>query len=105
MRPVLEMLIPDERIEASFKTIRDSVVFTDRRVITVDVQGFNAKRRDYSSFPYNRVQAFSVGTAKELNVGADLELWFSGLGKVNFSFAGKFDVVQLGKLISTYVMS
>lgn len=102
---VAELLIPDERIVSCFKTLRDSIVFTDKRVITVDVQGFGGKRRDFSSFPYNRVQAFSVGTAKELNVGADLELWFSGLGKVSMSFTGKCDVVGLGKMISAYVLS
>jgi hypothetical protein len=101
---IAALLVPDERIVLCFRTIRDSIVFTDKRVITMDVQGFGGKRRDFSSFPYSRVQAFSVGTAKELNVGADLELWFSGLGKVSMSFKGRYDVVPLGQMISTYVL-
>lgn len=101
---VAALLIPDERIVSGFKTIRDIVVFTDKRVITVDVQGVRGKRRDFSSFPDSRVQAFSVGTAGQLDVGAELELWFSALGKITLGFKGRYDVAPLSQMVATYVL-
>lgn len=101
---VAALLIPGERIVLGFKTIRDVIVFTDKRLITVDVQGIGGKRRDLSSFPYSRVQTFSVGTAGRLDVGAELELWFSPLGKITLGFKGRYDVAALCQIVAGYVL-
>jgi PH (Pleckstrin Homology) domain-containing protein len=47
------VLIPDEKMLAVFKAVRDFVVFTDKRLIAVNVQGMTGKKRDFSSLPYN----------------------------------------------------
>jgi len=89
---------------ASFKTVRDFVVFTDKRVLAVNVQGMTGKKRDFSSLPYSKIQAFSVETAGHFDLDSELELWFSGLGKVKFDFKGRANIVQLGQLIASYVL-
>ena len=38
------------------------VVFTDKRIITVNVRGMTGKKTDYSSLPFAKIQAFSVET-------------------------------------------
>ena len=101
---VAPLLVPNERIVAAFKTVRDFVVFTDRRLITVNVQGITGKKRDFTSLPYSRVQAFSVETAGTFDLDAELDLWFSGLGKVRLEFKGNADIRQLGQQIATYVL-
>jgi hypothetical protein len=63
--------------------VRDFVAFTNKRLIAVNVQGLTGKKRDYSSLPYNKIQAWSVDTAGTFDFDAELELWFSGLGKVH----------------------
>jgi hypothetical protein len=89
---------------ASFKTIRDFVVFTDKRLIAVNVQGMTGKKRDFSSLPYSKIQAFSVETAGHFDLDSELELWFSGLGKVKLDFKGQANIVQLGQMIASYVL-
>ena len=42
--------------------VRDFVAFTNKRLIAVNVQGLTGKKRDYSSLPYNKIQAWSVDT-------------------------------------------
>jgi hypothetical protein len=101
---IAPLMIPGEKIVSCFKTIRDFVVFTDKRVIAVDVQGMTGKKRDFTSLPYNKIQAFSVETAGTFDLDAELELWFSGLGKVKFDFRGSSDIRQLGQMISTYML-
>jgi hypothetical protein len=98
------LLVQGENIVSAFKGVRDSVVFTDKRVVAVNVQGITGKKRDYTSLPYSKVQAFSVETAGTLDLDAELDLWFSGLGKVRFEFKGKSDIRTLANLIGTYVL-
>ena len=53
-----QLLIPGETIIGSYKGIRDSVTFTDRRVIAVNVQGLTGKRRITPHSPTLRYRRF-----------------------------------------------
>lgn len=101
---VVELLVPGEQIQQAFKAMRDYVVFTDKRLIAVNVQGITGKKKDFTSLPYSKVQAFSVETAGTFDLDAELDLWFSGLGKVRLEFKGRADIRQLGQLIAGYVL-
>jgi hypothetical protein len=54
--------------------------------------------------PYSKIQAFSIETAGSFDLDAELDLWFSGLGKVRLEFKGTSDIRQLGHMIATYVL-
>lgn len=84
--------------------MRDYVVFTNKRVISVNVQGITGKKTDYTSLPYKNVVIFSVETAGTFDLDAELDLWFSGLGRVRFEFKGSVDIKTIGKVISSYVL-
>lgn len=101
---VQDLLVDDEAIFASFKGMRDMVFFTNRRIIAVNVQGITGKKVDYTSLPYSKVQAFSFETAGVLDLDAEMELWFSGLGKVRFEFNSKFDVRAFSKFVAAYIL-
>jgi hypothetical protein len=98
------LLMDDEKAYAAFKGMRDYIVFTSKRIIAVNVQGLTGKKKDFTSLPFSKVQAFSLETAGTFDLDAELELWFSGLGKVKFEFKGKTDVAYLNKLIAHYVL-
>ena len=78
---VAPLVIPGEQIVSCFKAVRDFVVFTDKRLIAVNVQGMTGKKRDFTSLPYSKIQAFSIETAGTFDLDAELDLGFSGLGK------------------------
>lgn len=101
---VNDLLIPGETVIGSYKGIRDSVTFTNKRVISVNVQGMTGKKKDYTSLPYSRIQAFSVETAGVLDLDSELELYFSGLGLVKFEFSGNSDIVKIGQAIGSFVL-
>ena len=98
------MLVEGEEVFAAFQGIRDRVIFTTKRVIAVNVQGLTGKKKDFTSLPYSKIQAFSVESAGVLDLDCELELYFSGLGKVKFEFAGGFDIVAFNKVISKFVL-
>ena len=37
------------------------------------------------SLPYSKIQAWTIETAGRFDLDAELELWFSGLGKVRLT--------------------
>lgn len=99
-----ELLIDGEDIQSSFKGIRDMVIFTNKRLIVVNVQGLSGKKKDFSSLPYSKIQAFSVESAGTFDRDAELELYFSGLGKVRLEFNAKFDVKGFNRFLGSYIL-
>ena len=101
---IAPILISGEEIVRSFQSIRDGVVFTDKRIIAINVQGITGKKKDFTSLPYNKVQAFSVETAGAFDLDSELDLWFSGMGRIRLEFIGATDVAYLCKIISEKVL-
>ena len=98
------MMIEGENIIAAFKGTRDSLVFTNKRIIAINVQGFTGKKTDYTSMPYSKVQCFSIETSGVFDRDCELELWFSAVGKVKFEIKGNFDIVSFNRILSGYVL-
>ena len=99
------LLLEGEAVLGSFKALRDGVVFTNKRIIAVNVQGITGKKRDYSSLPYSKVSAFSVETAGTFDLDSELELYFSGLGKVKFEFTGQTNIVEISRVIAGFALT
>ena len=53
---IANLLIDGEEVIEAFKTIRDQVVFTNKRIIAIDVQGITGKRKSFSTLPYSKIQ-------------------------------------------------
>ena len=101
---VQPLLVAGENIVGAYKAMRDGVVFTDKRIIAVNVQGVTGKKKDFTSLPYSKVTAFSIETSGVLDMDSELELWFSGLGKVKFEFAAQCNISQIQAVIASYVL-
>lgn len=101
---VLPLFVPGEETIGVYKAIRDYVVFTNKRIISVNVQGMTGKKKDFTSLPYSKVQVFSIETAGVLDMDSELELYFSGLGLVKFDFSGASDIVKIGQFISSAIL-
>lgn len=101
---IAPILVSGEEIVRCFQSIRDGVIFTNKRIITVNIQGITGTKKDFTSLPYSRIQAFSVETAGVLDLDSELELWFSGMGCVKLEFIGAADITHLCKMISEKVL-
>ena len=102
-----KLLIDGEQILYAFKTIRDQLVFTNKRIIAIDVQGITGKRKEFSIMPYSRIQFFTVQTPAFMEIIADSELYimFSNGFTANFEFRGTVDIGAIGRMISEYVLA
>lgn len=101
------LLIEGEEMVAAFKTVRDQLVFTNKRIISIDVQGITGMRRSFSSMPYSKVQFFGIQTTGFLEIVPDAELMltFANGTQACFDFRGNVDIGQLGRVISEYVLN
>ena len=98
------MLTSGETVCYTFKGVRDGVVFTNKRIIAINVQGVTGKKKDFTSLPYCKIQCFSVETSGVMDLDCELDLWFSSLGNVRFEFVSNADVTGICRLISEYVL-
>jgi hypothetical protein len=57
------ILLDDEKVLMAFKAGRDTSVFTNLRVICIDVQGLTGLKIEYSSLPYHSIRSWSIETA------------------------------------------
>ena len=101
------LLIEGEGICCAFKTIRDQLIFTNKRIISVDVQGITGNRKSYSSMPYLKIQFFSIQTPGFIELVPDSELFlqFSNGFTATFEFRGTVDIGAIGRMISQYVLA
>lgn len=98
------ILIEGEEVIFCFKSVRDGVVFTNKRIVVISVEGLTGKKKDITSFPYSKVQAYSVESAGVLDIDSEIQLWISGMGKARFEFTGGTNVNDICRLISNFVL-
>lgn len=103
---VKDLLIEEEKMVAAFKTVRDQLIFTTKRIIAVDVQGITGKRRSFSTMPYSKIQFFSIQTAGFIELVPDSELFlmFSNGFTATFEFKGNVNIGAIGRMLSRYVL-
>ena len=104
-RIINDFLIDGESVIGAYRSVRDGVVFMNKRIITVNIQGLTGKKQDYTSIPYNKISAFSLETAGFFDLDSELELHMSGIGRLKFEFTGTTDVKEICKIISQYALA
>lgn len=103
-KTVSDIITDGENLVGAYKGVRDFVVFTNKRIITANVQGMTGKKIDYTSLPYKNISTYSIETSGVFDLDTELELWFSGLGKVRLEFRGSVDIKSINRVISQYTL-
>lgn len=100
------LLIDGEKVELAFQTVRDKLIFTNKRIIAIDVQGITGKRKSFSTMPYSKIQYFSIQTPGFGEIFPDSELFimFSNGFTAEFEFKGNVDIGKIGRMLSEYIL-
>lgn len=101
---VTELFISGEEAIQAFQTIRDQVIFTDKRVFVVNVQGITGKKISYFSYPYSKVLYYGIETAGLLDIDSELLLTFSNGTRLQFDFRSNVDIKKICAYISKYIL-
>jgi hypothetical protein len=92
-------LAPEEKIRLAYTNVRDKVVFTDKKIIALNVQGFTGVKQEFRFFPYSKISSFSVETAGVFDFDSDFKIWVSGVGCFEVKFGAKLDIKELGSFL------
>jgi len=103
-KQVEEFIVPGEEIIDSYSSMRDGLVFTTKRIVVVNKKGLTGKKIDYSSLPYAKFNAYSIETAGTFDLDAELQVYISGMGMLQFEFKGRSDIVNISRHISQAII-
>ena len=80
------------------------MIFTNKRVFVVNVQGITGKKVSYFSYPYSKVQYWGIETAGMLDIDSELVLVFNDGNRLQFDFKTKVDIKRICADISAFVL-
>ena len=100
-----KLLGPDEDLEQGYKVIRDTILFTNKRLIIVDVQGVTGKKIVYHSIPCHSIRHFLVETTGHFELEATLKIWIAGMGDepIVKTFGEDDNVYQVQVLLTDHI--
>jgi hypothetical protein len=101
------LLAPSESIEVGFKLLRDVFMFTNKRLIIVDKQGITGRKIEYLSVVYKSISRFSIETAGDFDLDAELKIWISSEAtpSIEKKFNKQVDVYELQRVLASHVLS
>ncbi|WP_405796720.1 PH domain-containing protein [Streptomyces sp. NBC_01506] len=92
-----------EQVHAAYQLVRDSILFTDRRLILVDKQGITGKKTEYHSIPYRSITHFAVETAGTFDLDAELKIWLSGASvPIQKTFTKGVDIYEVQAILTQF---
>ena len=97
---IISDFLIDNEIIGTYQRVRDGIIFTNKRIIAINVQGITGKKKDYTNIPYNKITTFSLESAGIFDLDSELEIYVSGLGKAKFQFSGNTNIKEICKMIS-----
>jgi len=101
-----KLLIEGEVIEVGFKLIRDTFIFTTKRLILIDKQGLTGSKMEYKSISYKSISRFSVESTGTFDLEAELKIWVSSEQEpsIRKQFSKSVDVYEVQKILAIHVL-
>jgi hypothetical protein len=101
-----QILIDGEEIELGFKLIRDTFIFTNKRLILIDIQGLTGSKTEYKSVTYKSISRFSIETAGTFDLDAELKIWISSESNpsIKKQFNKTVNVYEVQKVLAYHIL-
>lgn len=74
---VTDRLLPDETVEEAFRAPTTTILFTDRRIVTMQVQNLLAERLETSSYSYKSMTQFSMVEGVPPESRSEIRIWLA----------------------------
>lgn len=99
------ILCENEILESAYQVFRDKWVFTNKRLIMLDVQGVTGSKREYHSIPYGSITQFSVETAGTIDDDCEMKIWVkSSSMPIKKEFSRKIDVKGIQRSLASHLL-
>ena len=101
---VTAILVNGEVAVAAYKTFRDVAIFTNKRLIVRDAQGFTGKKVEIYSLPFSSINMWSTENAgRFLDTTAEVELW-TRAGHIKVKLQKGVDIRKFDMLIANAIL-
>ena len=97
------MLVEGETAICAYKTVRDSAIFTTKRLIVRDSQGITGKKVEIYSLPYSSINMYSTENAGTIDFNSEVELW-TRAGHIKINLARGCNVRKLDILLANAIL-
>jgi len=102
-----KILLDDEKILMAFKGRRDVSIFTNLRVMTIDIEGLTRSKMLYITIPYRSITSYAVQSAGVWDRDSEIFLytrnrWYLAKHTMDFR-VGRTDVMMIQKLLSGFI--
>jgi hypothetical protein len=106
LREYGKLLADGEELELGFKLLRDTFIFTNKRLILINKQGLTGSKTEYLSINYRHISRFSIETAGTFDLEAELKIWISSeeLPSITKKFNKSVDVYEVQKVLAHHVL-
>jgi hypothetical protein len=102
---ITSLLIDGENVTHAYQLLRDMIIFTDKRLILLDKQGFSGKKQEILSIPYGSISKFSKENAGRFDRDAEIKLWIRGDSvPLELSFRAGTDLDGMYRVLSNYIL-
>ncbi len=102
-KDVEDLLVNNEKAVAAYKTVRDTAIFTNKRIIIKDVQGITGKKVEIYSIPFSSIIMWSTENAGIVDFNSEVEVW-TKIGKFKINLSKGVNVRQFDKLMAFNVL-
>lgn len=102
---LIELLIPNEKGLLAFLGVRDSIVFTNGRVMLRNVKGVTGTEVSVTSFPYNRINAFCIESSGITGISVSVTLYVSYISPIILEFTREANTKILNDLLSRAILA
>ena len=98
-------LVENESVFTAFKTIRDFIIFTNERLILIDIQEITGKKKSFKSVPYSQISVFTKESGGNFDLDSEIDLYVRGYpGVIQLKFGKSSDIDSVYKILSAYVL-
>lgn len=102
-KDIEDLLVNNEKAVAAYKTVRDTAIFTNKRIIIKDVQGITGKKVEIYSIPFSSIIMWSTENAGIVDFNSEVEVW-TKIGKFKINLSKGVNVRQFDKLMAFNVL-
>ena len=81
-RDLFDFLISNqEEVLLSYKSVRDRLIVTNKKLLVIDVQGITGRKKEYMILPLSKLTAFSCESSGTFDLDAELKVWGSAINQ------------------------
>ena len=103
-RDLFDFLISNqEEVLLSYKSVRDRLIVTNKKLLVIDVQGITGRKKEYMILPLSKLTAFSCESSGTFDLDAELKVWGSSINQMEFQFLKGTDIRPLVKILNEHL--